>query len=398
MDKIRKSLNNFSFAGGLYDIYQKALKLEEEGKKIIHMEIGKPDFDSPIGAKRVTIKALEEGKVHYTPMNGIPELRKAITNYYSENYNLNYSYDNEIVVCAGACEAITAIFLTVLEEGDDILVPSPFFSAYSEQAMIAGINVVEVPLKYENSFKLTLEDIEENITPKTKMIIINTPHNPTGSVFEKQDLDLIAEYCIKNDLLVLSDETYDRYIYEGTHYSIASYKGMRERTFIVNSASKTFSMTGWRVGYVLGRKDYLKYTNKVHQNLSTCATSFAQYGVAHAYNNELEFTTKMLAEFKRRRDLLIEGLKSIDGFKIIEPKGAFYLFANIEEFGMSELDFCNYILDEALVAIVPGHSFGSSLKGYVRICYTCSYEDIENAIKQIKNAVLKIKKVGENEK
>ena len=392
MISINKRSKGFNFEGGLYDIFQNALKLESEGKSIIHMEIGKPDFDSPINAKEAAKQSLDEGFVHYTEMKGIESLRKAITSKYKRDYNLQYNYDTEIIITAGACEAIGIIMLAMMEPGDEIIIPSPFFSAYAEQAIIANVNIVEVPLKMENGFSLKVEDLRKCINDKTKIILINTPHNPTGAIMEEEDLREIANLAIEKDLLVISDETYDQFLFSGKHFSIASIPGMSERTLVVNSASKTFSMTGWRIGYVMGPAWILKYLNKIHQNFSTCATSFAQVGAAEAYNNGEEFTKNMLLEFERRGKLVYDSLKDVKGLKLLEPKGAFYVFINIEETGMNEVDFCNYILEEAGVAIVPGSSFGKYGKGFVRMCYACSYEQIEIAMNRIKRAVEKLTK------
>ncbi len=390
MISINERCQKFSFKGGLYDVFQKAMNLEAQGKSIIHMEIGKPDFDSPQIAKEAAKKALDDGFVHYTEMAGIMPLREAISNKYRRDHGLDYNPENEIVVTAGACEAIGIIMLGMMEPGDEIIIPSPFFTAYAEQAIIANVNIVEVPLKMENKFSLKASDISDKITEKTKIILINTPHNPTGAIMEEEDLKEIAKLAIEKDLLVISDETYDQFLFSGKHVSIAGMPGMRERTIVVNSASKTFSMTGWRIGYLMGPAEYLKYLNKVHQNFSTCATSFAQVGAAEAYNNGDQFTKDMLKEFERRGKLVYESLKDVKGLKLLEPKGAFYVFINIEELGMEEGDFCDYILEEAGVAIVPGSSFGKYGKGFVRLCYACSYEQIQDAMDRIKKAVGKL--------
>ena len=392
MIKINERSNKFGFEGGLYEVFQRALKLEAEGMDIIHMEIGKPDFDSPINAKKAAKKALDDGIVHYTEMAGIVPLRKAIVGKYKRDHGLDYSYDNEIVITAGACEALSIVMLTMMEPGDDILIPSPFFSAYSDSAIIANVNVVEVPLRMENNFSLKAKDIREKLTDKTKILIINTPHNPTGSIIEESDLKEIAELAIEKDLLVISDETYDQFIFNGKHYSIAGFPGMKERTLVINSASKTFSMTGWRIGYVMGPAWILKYLNKVHQNMSTCATSFAQVGAAEAYNNSDDFTVNMRAEFERRGKLVYNSLKDVKGLRLLEPKGAFYVFINIEDLKIDETEFCNYILENAGIAIVPGESFGEYGKGFVRLVYACSYEKIEIAMKRFKEAVEKLNK------
>lgn len=390
MTEINQRSKQFNFEGGLYDVFQKALQLEAEGRDIIHMEIGRPDFDSPANAKQAAKQALDDGMVHYTEMVGIAPLRQAITAKYERDHGLSYRWQDEIIVTAGACEAITAIMLTLMDPGDEILVPSPFFSAYAEAAIIANVKLVEVPLRMENNFSLKADDLRAKLSERTKIILINTPHNPTGSIIQAEDLKQIADLAMEKDILVLSDETYDQFVFEGKHVSIATFDGMRQRTLVVNSASKTYSMTGWRIGYIMGPAHYLKYINKVHQNLSTCATSFAQVGAAEAYHHSEQFIADMKAEFYRRSRLVYESLKDIPGIKLIEPKGAFYVFINIEGLNMSESEFCNYMLDEAGIAIVPGDSFGQYGKGFVRMVYAASYDRIAEAMGRFKQAVLKL--------
>ncbi len=390
MIKTNDRVQDFCFEGGLYEVFQKALELEAAGKSIIHMEIGKPDFDSPQIAKEAVKKALDEGMVHYTAMAGIEPLRQAITDKYKRDHGLVYDPKSEIVVTAGACEAIGVAMLALMNPGDEILVPGPYFPAYLDQAIIANVKLVEVPLKMENEFSLKVEDLRNGITDKTKILLINTPHNPTGAIIEKADLEKIAKLAIEKDLIVISDETYDQFLFEGEHFSIASVEGMKERTIVINSASKTFSMTGWRIGYAMGPAHIIKYLTKVHQNFSTCATSFAQAGAAAAYNDGEEFISGMLKEFERRGELIYKKLSEIDGIRVLKPKGAFYAFPNIEGLGMEENEFCKYILEEAGVAIVPGASFGEYGKGFVRMCYACSYEQIEEAMDKMKKAIEKL--------
>ncbi|SHK18440.1 pyridoxal phosphate-dependent aminotransferase [Paramaledivibacter caminithermalis] len=383
-------MKNIPMSGGVYEIFQKALKLEKEGKKIIHMEIGRPDFDTPAIAKKAAIKALEDGFVHYTAMAGIDELREAVAQRAKRDIGIEADPDSEIMITAGACEALFSIMMGLLNEGDEILIPSPYFPAYLDQTILSGVNTVPVPLKLENDFRLKVEDIKERITSKTKMLLINTPHNPTGSILEKEDLEEIAELAKEYDLWVISDECYDEFIFESKHISISTLPGMKERTIVVNSASKTFSMTGWRIGYVIAPAEVIKYLNKIHQNMSTCATSFAQKGAVDAYKYGRESINKMVKEFKRRRNLIVSYLDQIDGIEYVKPKGAFYVFFSIKNFGMDASEFCNYILEEAGVAIVPGDSFGEYGKGFVRIAYACSYEEVKEAMDRIKGAIEKL--------
>lgn len=391
MEFSNSRLKTIPMSGGIFEIFQKSLELERSGKKIVHMEMGRPDFDSPKNAKKALIESLNDGFVHYTSSFGIDELRIAIAEKAQRDRGIIADPFKEIMVTAGACEALFTIFLSLLDPEDEILIPCPYFPAYVEQAIISGVKLVPIPLKFEKGFRLDAKDIEERITEKTKMLLINTPHNPTGAVLKIDDLQKIAEISKKYDLLVISDECYDEFVFEGKHISISTLPGMRDRTIIINSTSKTYSMTGWRIGYAIGPNEIIKYLNKTHQNMSTCATSFVQVGVAEAFRNGREFIDYMVKEFKRRRDLIISFLDDMEGIKYVKPNGAFYVFPNILDLNMSSTQFCNYILSEAGVAIVPGESFGEYGNGFVRIAYACSYVEIEEAMYNIKRAINKLK-------
>lgn len=376
--------------GGLYEIFGKANKLEAEGKRIIHMEIGRPDFDSPSFAKEAVKLALDKEQVHYTDVNGIEPLRKAIIDKEKKRFGLQYDYETEISVMSGAAEAIAVIMVTMLNPGDEIICPSPYFSAYKEQALIAGAKLVEVPVRMKDNWNLNIDEIKKNVTSKTKMILINSPNNPAGYVLNRENLQEIADLAREKDLIVVSDECYDEFIYGEEHVSISTLEGMRERTLVVKSTSKSYSMTGWRIGYVMGPEKPIKYINKVHQNFSTCATAFAQWGAVEAFKNGDEFIDNMVREFKRRGDYLYDAFSKIDGLKMIKPKGAFYAFPDITAFGMSESEFCNYLMEEAGVVGVPGTSFGDYGKGHVRLAYCRSYDDIVEACEKIKIALGKL--------
>jgi aminotransferase len=389
MRSSNKRLESMPF-GGLYEIFAKANKLEEQGKRIIHMEIGRPDFDSPIVAKEAVKKALDSQQVHYTDVNGIEPLRKAICEKEERRFGLKYDYNSEISVMAGAAEAIGVIMATMMDFGDEIISPSPFFSAYKEQALIAGVKLVEVPVLMSDNWELNVKEIEKRITPKTKMLLLNSPNNPAGYVLNKENLEKIATLVKERDLIVISDECYDEFIYGEKHISISTLEDMRDRTLVVKSTSKSYSMTGWRIGYVLGPANAIKYINKVHQNFSTCCTAFAQWGAVEAFNHGDSFIDDMVKEFKRRGDYLYESLSKIDGLKMVKPKGAFYAFPDITSFGMTEADFCSYLMEIAGVVGVPGTAFGDYGKGHVRLAYCRSYEDIVEACDKIKAALGKL--------
>lgn len=376
--------------GGLYEIFVQANKLESQGKKIIHMEIGRPDFDSPTFAKEFVKSALDKGEVHYTDINGIGPLRKAICDKEKRRKGLDYDPESEISVTAGACEAISCCMLALMDMGDEIIAPSPFFSAYPEQAIIAGVNLVEVPVKMSDNWQMRVEDIEEKITPKTKMLLINSPNNPAGYVLDRENLNKIADIAKKHDLIVISDECYDEFNYEDEHVSIATLPGMRERTLVVKSTSKSFSMTGWRIGYVLGPAEIIKYVNKVHQNFSTCATSFAQWGAVEAFNNGDEFIDNMVKEFKKRGDYFYDALSKIDGLEIIKPRGAFYAFPDISKLKITDKEFASFLMEEAGVVGVPGSAFGQAGINNIRFAYCRSIEEVQEAGEKIKLAVEKL--------
>ena len=376
--------------GGLYEIYGQALKLEEQGKRIIHMEIGRPDFDSPEFAKEAAKRALDKGEVHYTEISGIEPLRHAIMEREKERFGIEFDYRTEISVTAGAAESIAVIMLALMDPGDEIMATSPFFSAYAEQALIANVKLIEVPVTLKNNWQLKIEDLEQRITSKTRILLINSPNNPTGYILNRENLQKIADIAIAHNLIVISDECYDDFVYEEEHISISTLPGMKERTFVVKSTSKSFSMTGWRIGYVIGPAHMMKYINKVHQNFSTCATSFAQWGALEAFKHGAEFVTNMVKEFKRRGDFLFQAMSGIERIKMLKPAGAFYAFPDISELKMDEADFCTYLLNEAGVVGVPGPAFGTYGTGHIRLAYCRHYDEIVEAMEKMKIAVDKL--------
>jgi aspartate/methionine/tyrosine aminotransferase len=370
---------------GIREIFEKAKKLEQKNKKIIHMEIGRPDFDTPMSIKKAAINALNAGLVHYTSNYGTDELRKAISRKLKEDNKVDIK-PQEVLITVGAIEGLALSIFGLLDINDEVLIPSPCFPAYPNQVRLAGCIPVPVPLKMESNFKLNLTDLEESITPKTKMIIINSPHNPTGTVLENEDLQMIASFAIKHDLYVVADECYEKIIYGKEHISIASLPNMRERTIIINSTSKSFSMTGWRVGFVAANEQIIDSLVRVHQDITTCANSFAQAGAAFAYMSKADFTKDMLDKYIERRAIALHYLAQIAKMELNVPYGAFYVFPSIKKFNISSEEFCDYILNEAGVAIVPGNAFGKYGDGFVRISYSCSKQDVIEGMKRIVNA------------
>lgn len=381
-------MKNITMSGGIREILSRANELESQGRSIIHMEIGRPDFDSPVCAKEAARIALDSGDVHYTEIAGTYELRRAIAQKYSRDNGFFVDENTNVIVTAGSIEAIMISLISLLEPGDEVIVPSPFFPAYADQISLAGLSLKTVPCSMVNSFCLKIEDLESAITARTKLLIINTPNNPSGAVLSREDLVKIADLAVKNDFWVISDECYEKFLYEGEHVSIASLPGMKERTITVSSSSKTWSMTGWRVGWGIFPNKLSPYANKVHQNFSTCANSFAQAGVTGALINGDSDVVKMIAEYKLRRDLAMEWMKKITSLECSMPRGAFYLFPNIEKIGMNGFDFCSLLLEEAGVAAVPGEVFYAP--GFFRIAYCRGREEINEGMSRIADLLNRI--------
>mgnify|MGYP000931455358 CR=1 FL=1 len=374
-----------------FNIYSIANELEITGKKVIHMEIGKPDFDTPKIIKDAAIGALNEGFVHYTELSGIYDLKKSIVDREEKLYGLKYE-PNEVIITTGASEGLYSIWTAFLNPTDEIMIPTPHYSGYSQQLSFIGANIISVPTMKNNMIKFDISEFHSRLTKNTKMILINNPCNPTGYVMSNDDLENIAKFAIDNDLLVVSDECYDNFVYEGKFKSIAELPGMKERTLIVNSTSKTFSMTGWRVGYVLGNIDYINAINKVHQQITMCATSFAQAGATIAYRDVYIEVDEMVEEFRKRREYIIGFLDKIDEISYVSPQGAFYVFANISKLGISDVDFCEGLLKSKGVAFTYGSSFGIEFTDYIRISYAVSMDNIIKAMNLMKEYIEEIVK------
>lgn len=377
-----------SFVAGIREILARAEELEREGHHVIHLEIGRPDFDSPERAKRAAIRALEDGHVHYTDMSGTIELREAIAAKFKRDAGMIVDPKTEIIVTLGGGEALLTVMLTTLNDGDEVIVPTPFFPVYEEHIILAGGKLVKVPCKIENDFRPDPKDIERAITPKTRMILINTPNNPTGASSTREELEAIAEIAKKHDLYVLSDECYEYFAYDPKtpHISIASLPGMRERTFTISSSSKTFSMTGWRVGWIVAPPEMKKYLLKSHQAAGTCANTFAQYGVAEALLTCWDDVHRMIEHYRARRDIMVEHLSRIPGFEVPVPSGAFYIFPSIQRLKIGSFEFAERILEEHHVALTPGQPFGAP-DGFLRLAYCRPEDEIGEAADRIEKFV-----------
>ncbi len=377
---------------GIRRVNEKALAMERAGETVIHFEIGRPDFDTPEYIKKAAIEALRSGDVFYTSNFGKMELRQAIAEKLKRENGLDYKAE-EILVTAGLSEAVFAVLAAILEEGDELLVPDPVWINYRNVPAFLNAVPVSYELKEENGYQLDLEEIRSKVTAKTRAIVLVTPNNPTGGVLCREVLQKLADLAVEKDLLVISDEVYERLIYDGTeHVSIASLPGMKVRTFTLNGLSKTYSMTGWRLGYVAAPQEYIPALNKFHQHNTTCAVSFGQTAAIAALREEGDEVKAMVEEYQRRRDYAVQAVNAIDGLSCLSPKGAFYIFINCRALGISSADLSDYLLENAKIALVPGSVFGPGGEGYLRMSFANSYENIVEGCARLKDAVETLKK------
>lgn len=377
---------------GIRKVNEKALAMERAGEKVLHFELGRPDFDTPDYIKKAACEALAAGKVHYTSNYGIMELRQAIADKLKRENHIDYQ-PSEVLVTVGLSEAVFAVLATILEEGDEILVPDPVWLNYINVPNLLGAKPVTYSLKEENGFQMDLNEVRAKITPKTRAIVIVTPNNPTGGVLEEGVLQELADIAIQNDLLVLADEVYERLVYDGAkHISIASLPGMKERTFTLNGMSKAYAMDGWRLGYVAAPENYILAMNKFHQHNTTCAANFVQAAAVAALTQENGEVDAMVKEYQRRRDYAVAAINAIEGIHCVCPKGAFYIFINCQSLGMSAAELSAYLLENAKIALVPGDVFGPGGAGYLRMSFAASYESIVEGCARLKEAVEALRK------
>jgi len=390
MDWQAERMKHIPFSG-IREVFEKARKMEKEGHRVINLGIGRPDFDTPAHIKQAAKEALDAGMVHYSSNYGLPELREAIAAKLEQDNGLAYDPGSEIVVTVGANEAVLMAMAATLNPGDEVIIPDPAWLHYFYCARLGGGVPVAVPLREEMEFKLDPDDVARAITPRTRMLVVTTPHNPTGSVLDKEMLQALADIAEKHDLLVLSDEIYEKIIYDGVkHISFATLPGMRERTLMVNGFSKAYAMDGWRLGYVAAPRELIAVLIRVHQYTTVCATTFIQKGALAAYRGPQDCVVEMVAEFARRRQYLMPALNEIKGISCVRPRGAFYAFPSIKATGKSSAEIADFLLEEAKVALVPGSAFGQYGEGYLRIAYSNSLENIQEAMQRIKTALGKM--------
>lgn len=347
----------------------------------ISLGVGEPDFDTPWHITEEGIYSLERGRTFYTSNQGLPELREEIAKWNKRKYGLDYTADEVIVTCGGS-EAIDVALRACINPGDEVIILEPNYVCYEPDVLLAGGIAKKIQLKNENQFRLTPEELEKAITDKTKILVMNYPNNPTGAIMTKGDLERIAEVVIKHDLLVISDEIYSELTYSGKHFSIGALPGMRDRTITINGFSKTFSMTGWRLGYAMGPKAIMDQVKKIHQFVVMSAPTISQYAGLEALRNGDVDIEKMKKEYDKRRKYLLKEFDRL-GLPCFEPKGAFYIFPDIRKYGMTSEEFATDLLKKERVVVVPGTAFGDSGEGFVRISYAYSLEALKEAIKRI---------------
>ena len=365
--------------------------LQSDGMKdVVALTVGQPDFVTPWHIREAGIESLEDGKTYYTSNAGLTDLRKEITKYLQRRFSLSYDPQSEIIVTVGGSEAIDLAVRAVINPGDEVIIAMPAFVCYPPIVSLAGGIPVTVAATEENDFKITADQIKQAITPKTKMLILPYPNNPTGAVLDHDDLAAIAEVIDGSDIFVLADEIYAELTYGQRHVSIASLPGMRERTIIASGFSKAYAMTGWRLGYTAAPPEITSVMYKVHQYGIMCAPTTSQFAAIEALKNGDDDIDYMAEEYNRRRRYIVSGLRSI-GIPCFEPRGAFYAWPNISKYGMSSDEFCERLMYEGRAAIVPGTAFGSCGEGYARISYAYSVEHITEALERIESFVKKIK-------
>ena len=377
---------------GIRKVNERALAMERAGEKVLHFEIGRPDFDTPAYIKRAAMESLERGEVFYTSNFGLTELRQEVANYLNRRSHTDYRAC-EVLVTVGLSEAVFDLLCTILDEGDELLIPDPVWMNYLNVPRLLGAVPVSYELKEENGYQLDLEEIRAKITDKTKAMVIGTPNNPTGGVLTEETLRGLAEIAVEKDILVISDEVYERLVYDGErHVSMASLPGMKERTFTMNGLSKAYSMTGWRIGYVAAPEEYITAMNKIHQHNTTCAPSFVQWAAIAALRDEGDEVEKMVREYQRRRDCAVKAINDIPGLSCLCPKGAFYLFINCKALGRPSAELAQYLLEKAKIALVPGDVFGRGGEGYLRMSFANSYETIVEGCRRLAEAAAALRK------
>ena len=364
-----------------FQVLAKAQALEAKGMDVVHLEIGEPDFDTPKNIRDAASRALDQGYTHYCNSQGMIPLRAEVAREFERTRGIKVDPER-VIITPGAKPIMFYSILALLQEGDEAIYPNPLFPIYESMINFTGATAVPVPLREELDFRFDIDELRTKVTPRTKLIILNSPHNPTGSVLTEEDIKAIAEIAVENDITVFSDEIYEYILYGGTHHSIASQPGMRDRTILLSGLSKTYAMTGWRLGYAMVPEELVHPIVRLISNSVSCTPPFIQQAAIEALTGPQESTAQMVAEFRRRRDLIVDGLNRIPGISCVIPRGAFYVFPNVKNLGMDCNKFADYLLKDHGVAVLPGTHFGEYGDGYLRLSYATSQENIKKALER----------------
>ncbi len=373
-----------------FEVLAKAKGLEAQGRDIVHLEIGQPDFITPTNICEAAFKAMKDGHTGYGPSAGLLEFREVIAEHISETRGIAIHPD-EVTVTPGAKPIIFFTILALVDEGDEVIYPNPGFPIYESVIDFIDAKAVPLPLREEVGFRFRIEDLEDAISDRTKLLIVNSPQNPTGGTLEKSDLEAIAELATKHNFYVLTDEVYSRILYEGVHDSLISLPGMKERTILLEGHSKTYAMTGWRLGYGIAPVELADKITQLTINSNSCTATFTQFAGMEALTGPQDFVHDMVTEFRLRRNAIVDGLNAIEGVSCIKPLGAFYVFPNVSQLPLSCQDLSDYLLEDAGVAVLPGTAFGKYGDGYLRLSYANSLENIQEALARMDSAISRIR-------
>ncbi len=373
-----------------FEVLAKAKGLEAQGKDIVHLEIGQPDFITPANICEAAFKAMKDGHTGYGPSAGLLEFREVIAEHISGTRGIEIHPD-EVTVTPGAKPIIFFTILALVNEGDEVIYPNPGFPIYESVIDFIDAKAVPLPLREEVDFRFRIEDLQASISDRTKLVIINSPQNPTGGTLAKSDLEAIAELAIKHNFYVLTDEVYSRILYEGIHDSLISLPGMKERTILLEGHSKTYAMTGWRLGYGVAPTELADKITQLTINSNSCTATFTQFAGIEALKGPQDFVHEMVTEFRARRDAIVDGLNAIEGVSCIKPLGAFYVFPNVSQLPLSCQDLSDYLLEDAGVAVLPGTAFGKYGDGYLRLSYANSLENIQEALARMDSAISRMR-------
>ncbi len=373
-----------------FEILLKAQKLEKEkGMKYVHLQIGEPDFDTPRNIRDAAIKAINDGYTHYTPAPGFPEVREAIAGNYKNLNGVEYHPD-QVVITPGSKEVMFSVIMALGEPGVEIIYPNPGYPIYKSVIDFSGATSVPIPLREKNEFRLDVDELAKLITPKTRLLIINTPQNPTGGVLTKDDVTRIYELAEKHDFLIMTDEVYSRVIYDMKFESISQFDEKQERVIVLDGLSKAYAMCGWRLGWGLLPKSLAPAVARIQTNITSCATSFVQRATIEALLGDQKVVDEMVTEFKQRRDYIVDGLNAIEGFSCLRPHGAFYVWPNITNTGWTSQELADYLMNELGIAGLSGTAFGSEGQGYLRFSYANSITNLKLAVERLQEAIPKI--------